>query len=134
MNNEPRAAMLVFAGNNGSGKSTIRDLIIDRLGVSVNIVRSGGHHIDSKDIIRREQTSLSNLLAHLQLIDHLIVIDNSSSDGQIVLETDSTTVKCYSKALPGWLKPFIVTCKTEAMIRSKPTAVRDSDRFIFMFS
>ncbi|MCG7214883.1 hypothetical protein MF069_18975 [Paenibacillus mucilaginosus] len=65
-------------------------------------VRNGGHHIDSKDIIRREQTSLSNLLAHLQLIDHLIVIDNSSSDGQIVLETDSTTVKCYSKALPGW--------------------------------
>lgn len=39
MNNEPRAAiaMLVFAGNNGSGKSTIRNLIIDRLGVSVNI-------------------------------------------------------------------------------------------------
>lgn len=37
MNNESRAAMLVFAGNNGSGKSTIRNLIIDRLGVSVNI-------------------------------------------------------------------------------------------------
>lgn len=29
--------MYVFAGNNGSGKSTIRNLIIDRLGISVNI-------------------------------------------------------------------------------------------------
>lgn len=65
-------------------------------------VRNGGHHIDSKDIIRREQTSLSNLLSHLQLIDHLIVIDNSSSDGQIVLEMDSTTIECQSEALPGW--------------------------------
>lgn len=29
--------MYVFAGNNGSGKSTIRNLIIDRLGINVNI-------------------------------------------------------------------------------------------------
>lgn len=35
--NEPFATMFVFAGNNGSGKSTIRNLIVDRLGVSVNI-------------------------------------------------------------------------------------------------
>ncbi|MDF2648984.1 MAG: hypothetical protein K0Q73_4789 [Paenibacillus sp.] len=28
--------MYVFAGNNGSGKSTIRNLIVDRLGISVN--------------------------------------------------------------------------------------------------
>ncbi|MBB3108094.1 hypothetical protein FHS18_000122 [Paenibacillus phyllosphaerae] len=35
--NEPLVTMFVFAGNNGSGKSTIRNLIVDRLGVSVNI-------------------------------------------------------------------------------------------------
>ena len=29
--------MVVFAGNNDSGKSTIRNLIVDRLGISVNI-------------------------------------------------------------------------------------------------
>lgn len=37
MINEPSATMFIFAGNNGSGKSTIRNLIIDRIGVSVNI-------------------------------------------------------------------------------------------------
>ncbi|MNJ42881.1 hypothetical protein D3C77_378610 [compost metagenome] len=35
--NESSAIMYVFAGNNGSGKSTIRNLIVDRLGISVNI-------------------------------------------------------------------------------------------------
>ena len=35
--NSPLATMFVFAGNNGSGKSTIRNLIVDRIGVSINI-------------------------------------------------------------------------------------------------
>ncbi|MCM3001355.1 zeta toxin family protein [Paenibacillus cellulositrophicus] len=35
--NELSPILYVFAGNNGSGKSTIRNLIIDRLGISVNI-------------------------------------------------------------------------------------------------
>ncbi|WP_338125060.1 hypothetical protein [Paenibacillus dendritiformis] len=34
---EPSAVIYVFAGNNGSGKSTIRDLIVDILGFSMNI-------------------------------------------------------------------------------------------------
>ncbi|WP_342447603.1 hypothetical protein [Paenibacillus etheri] len=34
---EPVSTMFVFAGNYGSGKSTVRNLIVDRLGVSVNI-------------------------------------------------------------------------------------------------
>lgn len=34
---ETMPIMYVFAGNNGSGKSTIRNLIIDRLGTSINI-------------------------------------------------------------------------------------------------
>lgn len=37
MNSPPLATMFVFAGNNGSGKSTIRNLIVDRIGVSINI-------------------------------------------------------------------------------------------------
>lgn len=34
---ETGPTMYVFAGNNGSGKSTIRNLIVDQLGISVNI-------------------------------------------------------------------------------------------------
>ncbi|MFB9330917.1 zeta toxin family protein [Paenibacillus aurantiacus] len=186
--NDPIATMFVFAGNNGSGKSTIRNLIIERLGVSVIIdpdalargidrenpdrrkvsagkeaiklvrecilhkrdftvettlaggnvirqmqeaksngfevimfyvglgdvrlniervalrVRNGGHHIDTEDILRRHQTSLRNLLEHLNLIDSLIVIDNNSNEGEIVLEADQTTIKHFVTPLPEWVK------------------------------
>lgn len=152
--NEFSAMMYVFAGNNGSGKSTIRNLIVDRLGISVNIdpdalargidpdhpdrhkvsagkeaiklarecihhkrnfsiettlaggnairqirdakangfevtifyvglsdvrlniervaarVRNGGQHVPTEDIIRRQTTSMQNLLTHIHLIDH----------------------------------------------------------------
>ncbi|GIP20689.1 zeta toxin family protein [Paenibacillus sp. J22TS3] len=186
--NEPVATMFVFAGNNGSGKSTIRNLIVDRLGVSVNIdpdalarkmngqlpeknkisagkaairiarecirnrwdftvettlaggnvirqmqdakeqgfeiimfyvglgdvrlniervatrVRNGGHHIESEDIIRRHVTSMNNLLTHLDQIDQLIVIDNSNTDGEIILEANNSGVKYYSVELPEWVQ------------------------------
>ncbi len=29
--------MYIFAGNNGSGKSTIRNLFVDKLGVEINV-------------------------------------------------------------------------------------------------
>lgn len=164
--------MVVFAGNNGSGKSTIRNLIVDRLGISVNIdpdalargidsdhpdrrkvsagkeaiklareciqhkrdfslettlaggnairlirdakangfevrmfyvglndvrlniervaarVQTGGHYIPTEDIIRRQTTSMQNLLTHIHLIDHLIVIDNSEVSGKIVMQAE----------------------------------------------
>ncbi|WP_042199118.1 zeta toxin family protein [Paenibacillus camerounensis] len=183
---ETKATMFVFAGNNGSGKSTIRNLIVDRLGVSVNIdpdalarkinnidseksklsagkeairiarecirnkwdftvettlaggnvirqmkdakeqgfeiimfyvglgdvrlniervalrVKNGGHHIEKEDIIRRNVTSMNNLLSHLDLIDQLIVIDNSKADGEFVLETDKSGIKYYLNELPEW--------------------------------
>ncbi|WP_019912687.1 zeta toxin family protein [Paenibacillus sp. HW567] len=184
--NETIATMFVFAGNNGSGKSTIRNLIVDRLGVSVNVdpdalarkinnehpeksnisagkeaikiarecirnkwdftvettlaggnvirqmrvakeqgfeiimfyvglgdvrlniervalrVKNGGHHIESEDIIRRNVTSMNNLLSHLELLDQLIVIDNSKADGEIILGADKSGIKYYSNELPEW--------------------------------
>lgn len=187
---EPTAVMFVFAGNNGSGKSTIRNLIIDRLGISVNVdpdalarridnknpekhrvsagkeaiklvreciknkrdfsiettlaggnairqmheakdngfevimfyvglgdfrlnidrvaarVKNGGHDIPTEDIIRRDQTSMQNLLAYLYLLDHLIVIDNSDLDGVIVLEADfkHNVIKFKDETIPKWVK------------------------------
>jgi len=185
---EIAATMFVFAGNNGSGKSTIRNLIVDRLGVSVNIdpdalarkinngnpekskvsagkeairiarecirnkwdftvettlaggnvirqmrdakeqgfeiimfyvglgdvrlniervalrVKNGGHHIETEDILRRNSTSMNNLLSHLDLIDQLIVIDNSKADGEFILEADIRGIKYYLNELPEWTK------------------------------
>lgn len=189
--NETKATMFVFAGNNGSGKSTIRNLIVDRLGVSVNIdpdalarkinnghpekskvsagkeairiarecirnkwdftvettlaggnvirqmkdakeqgfeiimfyvglgdvrlniervalrVKNGGHHIETEDIIRRNVTSLDNLVTHLDLIDQLIVVDNSKADGEFVLEADKSGIKYYLNELPEWVKIIV---------------------------
>ncbi|MEK5357843.1 zeta toxin family protein [Paenibacillus sp. FSL L8-0709] len=186
--NETKATMFVFAGNNGSGKSTIRNLIVDRLGVSVNIdpdalarkinnghpekskvsagkeairiarecirnkwdftvettlaggnvirqmkdakeqgfeiimfyvglgdvrlniervalrVKNGGHHIETEDIIRRNVTSLDNLVSHLDLIDQLIIVDNSKADGEFILEADKSGIKYYLNELPEWVK------------------------------
>ncbi|OPA72768.1 hypothetical protein BVG16_31435 [Paenibacillus selenitireducens] len=180
------ATMFVFAGNNGSGKSTIRNLIVDKLGVSINIdpdalarkidnmnpekrkvsagkeairlvrecirnkwdftvettlaggnairqmqeakshgfeiimfyvglgdvqlniervatrVKNGGHHIDTEDIIRRDVTSMKNLLSNLFFIDHLVVIDNSKADGEIIIEADTSAIKYYVDELPEW--------------------------------
>jgi predicted ABC-type ATPase len=180
--------MYVFAGNNGSGKSTIRNLIVDRLGISVNIdpdalargidslhpesrkvsagkeaiklardcirnrrdfsvettlaggnavrlmrdakasgfevtmffvglgdyhlniervavrVKNGGHHIPSEDIVRRDHTSIQNLLSNLHLIDHLIVIDNSHTEGEIILSTNNGSITYRSQTLPQWVE------------------------------
>lgn len=183
--------MYVFAGNNGSGKSTIRNLIVDRLGVSVNIdpdslarrinpnnpekyrfsagkeaillakeciankrdfsvettfaggnairlikeakksgfeitmfyvglgdpslniervaarVRNGGHSIPTEDILRRHVTSMQNLLEHINLVDNLVAIDNSSLDGVIVLEASKGKVIYSNNPCPQWVEPIL---------------------------
>jgi predicted ABC-type ATPase len=188
---DPTPIMYVFAGNNGSGKSTIRNLIVDRLGISVNIdpdalargidsinpesrkisagkeaiklardcirnkrdfsvettlaggnvirlmydarangfevsmfyvglgdyylniervavrVKNGGHHIPTEDIIRRHDTSIQNLLSHLHLIDHLIVIDNSHTEGVIILSADNGSITYRSDSLPQWSESIV---------------------------
>lgn len=184
---KPSPIMYVFAGNNGSGKSTIRNLIADQLGISVNIdpdalarglhadqqerlrvsagkeairlareclrekrsfsiettlaggnvirlmrdarengfdlimlyvglgdyqlniervaarVRNGGHDIPTEDIIRRHTTSIQNLLSHLDFVDHLIVIDNSTRSGEIVWQAERGVHSSLVKSVPYWV-------------------------------
>ncbi|MGG4144221.1 zeta toxin family protein [Paenibacillus algorifonticola] len=183
---EQKPIMYVFAGNNGSGKSTIRNLIVDRLGISINIdpdalarridsvhpeirkvsagkeaiklardciryrrdfsvettlaggnvirlmrdaranefeitmfyvglgdyhlniervaarVRNGGHHIPTEDIVRRHDTSIRNLINNQYLIDHLIVIDNSSAEGDRVLQISHGLITHRVDSIPSW--------------------------------
>ncbi|WP_161601481.1 hypothetical protein [Paenibacillus luteus] len=49
---------------------------------------------------------MKNLLAHLYLLDHLIVIDNSDLDGVIVLEAyvNHNVINYMSKTIPNWVK------------------------------
>lgn len=185
---EQTPIMYIFAGNNGSGKSTIRNLIVDQLGISVNIdpdalargidskhpesrkvsagkeairlardciryrrdfsiettlaggnairlmrdakasefevtmffvglgdyqlniervamrVRNGGHHIPTEDIIRRHDTSIRNLLHNLHLIDHLVVIDNSSAEGARVLQVSAGSIIHRANPIPSWVE------------------------------
>ena len=53
-------------------------------------VKNGGHQIETEDIIRRNVTSINNLITHLDLIDQFIVIDNSKVDGEFILEADKS--------------------------------------------
>ncbi|WP_141336186.1 zeta toxin family protein [Paenibacillus sp. tmac-D7] len=183
----PSPIIYVFAGNNGSGKSTIRNLIADQLGISVHIdpdalargldvgqserlkispgkeaiklarecvrerrgfsiettlaggnvvrlmrdarangfkvamlylglgdyrlniervaarVRNGGHDIPTEDIIRRHTTSIQNLLSHIDLIDHLVVIDKSTRSGEIVLQAERRVSPGLVKSVPSWV-------------------------------
>jgi len=128
---EPVPMMYVFAGNNGG--HVVRQmqeakqngflvamfyvglgdpkLNIERVAARV---RNGGHHISSSDILKRHVTSIQNLLKHLELIDHLFVIDNSNLDGEMVLEVEGT-IKYKKDPLPSWVRgiwlPLKITCK-----------------------
>ncbi|MFC6038925.1 zeta toxin family protein [Paenisporosarcina macmurdoensis] len=183
--------MYVFAGNNGSGKSTFRSLVIDKLGIEINIdpdaiarrlnpenpelkrlaagklviktvrecikeeksfsiettlagknainqmnqakengyeiimfflglkevskniervalrVKNGGHHIPTEDILRRHTKSRDNLLQNLDLIDNLLVVDNSNLDGELILETSQGNISFQSNHIPQWVTPII---------------------------
>ena len=189
--NSPSPTMYVFAGNNGSGKSTIRNLLIDKLGIEINIdadsiarrlnpnypeskqfaagkeavkmvyecinesksfsiettlggknairqmkqakvmgfnitmfyiglhhvnqnitrvalrVKNGGHDIPTKDILKRNETSMRNLLNNLDLINNLIVVDNSKSGGEYVLQTSDGRVTFKSYNMPEWALPIL---------------------------
>jgi predicted ABC-type ATPase len=57
---------------------------------------------------------MDNLLSHLSLIDHLIVIDNSSADGVIVLEATGETIRHHVATLPDWVQ--VIACHLQNKI------------------
>ncbi|PUA34779.1 hypothetical protein C8Z91_33420 [Paenibacillus elgii] len=67
-------------------------------------VRNGGHNIPTEDIIRRHTTSINNLLSHIHLIDHLVVIDNSQATGEIVLQVEHRILRYQVAPLPLWVQ------------------------------
>lgn len=69
-------------------------------------VKNGGHHIPTEDILRRNQTSFKHLCEYAHIIDNLVLIDNSTDDGEIVLEINNDKITFESKTLPDWSIPI----------------------------
>ncbi|UOQ93951.1 zeta toxin family protein [Halobacillus shinanisalinarum] len=75
-------------------------------------VKNGGHHIPTSDILKRDTTSKENLLRNLSLVDNLVVIDNSKSDGELVLEISNGRITFEVDDLPDWASPIKKTFNT----------------------
>ena len=69
-------------------------------------VKNGGHNIPTEDIIRRNKTSFKNLYEHANIIDNLVLIDNSQDDGEIVMEMNDGVITFESNHLPLWALPI----------------------------
>ena len=76
-------------------------------------VKNGGHHIPTEDIIRRNTTSFKHLYGYANIIDNLILIDNSEDNGEIVLEINNGIITFELSPLPQWAIPIIKQFKED---------------------
>ncbi|MBT2701174.1 zeta toxin family protein [Bacillus sp. ISL-40] len=76
-------------------------------------VKNGGHHIPTEDIIRRNTTSFKHLYEYANIIDNLILIDNSEDNGEIVLEINNGIITFEISPLPQWAIPIIKQFKED---------------------
>jgi predicted ABC-type ATPase len=76
-------------------------------------VKNGGHHIPTEDIIRRNTTSFKHLYEYANIIDNLILIDNSEDNGEIVLEINNGIITFELSPLPQWAIPIIKQFKED---------------------
>lgn len=87
--------MFVFAGNNGSGKSTIRNLIVEKIGIEINI---------------------DNLIKSIDLLDHIQIIDNTFIDAEIILVYRNNHFIYKSKCIPKWAIPIESTLNNKKLM------------------
>ncbi|WP_066195895.1 hypothetical protein [Gracilibacillus timonensis] len=69
-------------------------------------VKNGGHHIQTADILRRNEASFKHLYEYAPIIDNLILIDNSKENGETVLEINSGKITFETDHLPNWAVPL----------------------------
>lgn len=69
-------------------------------------VKNGGHHIPTPDIIRRNETSFKHLYDYCDLLDNLILIDNSKADGSVIMEINNHIISYEAAPLPSWSLPI----------------------------
>lgn len=67
-------------------------------------VKLGGHDVPRSDILRRYERSLANLNKAAQIVDELILYDNSTDVGhQLVAAIESCRSVVYVPELPSWV-------------------------------
>jgi len=67
-------------------------------------VKSGGHHIPEKDIIRREERVKRNLLKIISYLDQIIVLDNTEEQAEMIMNFKNNSIYYAAKELPPWAK------------------------------
>jgi predicted ABC-type ATPase len=67
-------------------------------------VARGGHHIVSKDVIRRWHRSIEGLDRYLKVVDEATLIDNSGGAPIVVAELTSGKVSMLAPNVPIWAK------------------------------
>lgn len=72
-------------------------------------VEKGGHHVDSKKVIRRYSETLENLLPAMKLADKCYLFDNSD-DMKLIAESKdgNITVLLDEKDLPNWFINYVI--------------------------
>jgi len=85
---------------------------IEDVQISINRVAQrvsqGGHNVPEEDIRRRYKRSLTNLLIGLQLADHTLIFDNSTTFGhkQLLFIEDGRVTQLVHE-LPNWLNTLL---------------------------
>ena len=111
-NNERLPEMIVIAGPNGSGKTSVtQKFFISTSHPPINAARianrvmKGGHDVPIPKIISRYYKSIENCHTVARLVNRLYVYDNSvdGEDAKLLFRlVDGTLKKRYATVLPEW--------------------------------
>lgn len=115
-----KPVLIVIAGPNGSGKTTITSKILhhewmeDSVYINPDIVAQrvmeGGHDVPITKVISRYQKSISNCKYLVNKVNRVYLYDNSidRADASLLIRlSDGEIVKKYVEALPEWAKKIV---------------------------
>lgn len=77
-------------------------------------VRKGGHYVSPKDITRRYERSISNLVKALDIADKIYIFDNSNTRQKLVCRIKNKKIVRQSNDLPSWIKDSKIATKLSA--------------------
>lgn len=103
-----RQRVLLVAGPNGSGKTTINAARVARR------VMQGGHDVPIGKIVSRYFRSIANCASVAPLVDRLYLYDNSVEDAEarlVLRASEGKVIRIYQEP-PQWMSPIITELKS----------------------